>query len=88
MKKESVKTNVILLLIVLFSFVAMIAKLSYVSLSKIIDGKDLMEFAKSRNTVIGWLSILVMIAPALRLIFAAVNGPWFITSFTLSPLPM
>ncbi len=51
MKKESVKTNVILLLIVLFSFVAMIAKLSYVSLSKIIDGKDLMEFAKSRNTV-------------------------------------
>lgn len=49
-KKTTVKINPILLIIVAFFFVAIIAKLSYVALSKKVDGINLHEFSENRNT--------------------------------------
>lgn len=51
MKKESVETNLLVFLIVLFSFGLIIYKLIFIVVSKEIDGKDLKAFADSRNTV-------------------------------------
>ena len=49
-KKVTVKVPKVIIFIVAFLFVIIIVRLSYVSLSNTIDGVNLKEFAKNRNT--------------------------------------
>jgi len=49
-RKVTVKVPKVIIFIVAFLFVIIIVRLSYVALSKTIDGIDLKEFAENRNT--------------------------------------
>ena len=49
-KKVTVKIPKVIIFIVAFLFVAIIIRLSYVSLSNTIDGVNLKDFANNRNT--------------------------------------
>lgn len=49
-KRATVRFNKVILLLVALVFVAIIAKLCYISLSNEIDGINLKEFAQNRNT--------------------------------------
>ena len=49
-KARTIKISKLLILVVVFLFAAIIAKLSYVVLSPRVDGIDLAAFAQNRNT--------------------------------------
>lgn len=50
-KARTIKINKLFILVVVFLFVSIIAKLSYIVLSPKVDGIDLTAFAQNRNTV-------------------------------------
>ena len=50
MRKVTVKIPRVLIFMVAFLFLAIIVRLSYIALSKNIDGINLKEFANNRNT--------------------------------------
>jgi len=50
-KARTIKINKLFILVVVFLFAAIIAKLSYIVLSPKVDGTDLTAFAQNRNTV-------------------------------------
>ena len=49
-KQNTIKTNIIFLIVIVASFLLAIIKMSYVALSDTVDGVNIEAFAKNRNT--------------------------------------
>ena len=49
-KSKTINVSIIIFVVLVLSFCAIIAKLSFVALAKKVDGVDLADFVKNRNT--------------------------------------